>query len=111
MFRRQLLDWLDWKFFREAYHRERILLALLADMDKLDSVSGIARLVSIQVEFALHPKAVYIWYREKEGDTLTLAYHSGTHVRRVNLPSDPSSCGWLNRSRGRWTSSHPTRIV
>lgn len=84
-FRRPLRLWLDRKFFQEQYDRERMLVGLLDDLGKLDSIADVSRLVSAQLEFALHPKVIDVWYRD--ADALSLG-HSTTHARqRAPFPS------------------------
>jgi sigma-B regulation protein RsbU (phosphoserine phosphatase) len=62
-FRRSLGTWLDRKFFREQYDREQVLTNLLEDLAKVNSLSEVSRLLSAQLEQALHPKSLHLWYR------------------------------------------------
>ncbi|MGH9944466.1 MAG: protein kinase domain-containing protein, partial [Pyrinomonadaceae bacterium] len=75
-YRRRLVAWLDHKFFREAYDRERVLLSLAHRVQTCDSFEETARLVSRQVEAALHPKSLHIFYRAEDQRELTLGYTS-----------------------------------
>ncbi|MEO6326134.1 MAG: protein kinase [Thermoanaerobaculia bacterium] len=88
IFRKPMRDWLDRKFFREAYDRERILLGLTQDITKLDSLTEMSRLVSKELEAALHPKAFYVFERERERDSQVLAYSSGEVSRHVRIADD-----------------------
>jgi hypothetical protein len=56
-FRRQLIHWIDRRFFREAYSQEQILLNVIEKIKTLDSMPELSRLVSKEVESALHPGA------------------------------------------------------
>ena len=89
-FRLQLSQWLDRLFFREAYDRERILLGLIDQVEQLDSVSTMSKLVSQELEAAFHPRCLFIWYREGDKPGLTLSYSSGGYIRHVELePNAP----------------------
>lgn len=70
----QVKDWLDKKFFREAYNQEKILIDLIEEIKQKDSIAEISALVSRQVELALHPKTLQIFYRKEEKQDLTLDY-------------------------------------
>jgi eukaryotic-like serine/threonine-protein kinase len=85
-YRRQLREWIDRKFFREAYDRERLLLGLVDDIKELDSLAEISRLVSNEVEAALHPKHIYAFYREEEKRDLALGYSSGGSGQNLRIP-------------------------
>ncbi len=84
-FRRPLSQWLDRKFFREQYDREEVLVGLLGDLGKLDSIEEVSRLASAQLEFALHPKALHVWYRN--GNELALGYSSTDLPQGTPFPS------------------------
>lgn len=84
-FRAPLRTWLDRKFFREQYDRERVLLGLLDDVGKLDSLDEVSRLVSAQLEYALHPKTIHVWYRN--GNRLALSYSSSDLARGTPFPA------------------------
>jgi RIO-like serine/threonine protein kinase len=85
-YRRQLREWIDRKFFREAYDRERLLLGLVDEIKELDSLAEISRLVSNEVEAALHPKHIYAFYREEEKRDLALGYSSGGSGQNLRIP-------------------------
>jgi len=61
-FRKPLSRWLDRRFFREQYDREQILTALLADLRQLSEPGDVSRLLRAQVEYALHPSVVRLWF-------------------------------------------------
>jgi serine/threonine protein kinase len=87
-FRRPLSDRLDRVFFREAYDRERVLVALLGEMDRLDSIEDVAALVGAELTRALHPKRIYIWVRQRETQDFTLAHSSTGGVPPSGIPID-----------------------
>lgn len=86
-YRRQLREWIDRKFFREAYDRERLLLGLVDEIKEIDSLAEISRLVSNEVEAALHPKHIYAFYREEEKRDLALGYSSGGSSQNLRIPA------------------------
>lgn len=75
--RRTLLLAVDRKFFREAYNQEQILRTLIEEIKSRDSVEEISRLVSDQVEAALHPRRVLVFYRRESRGDFTLGHSSG----------------------------------
>ena len=88
--RTRVMRWLDRRFFREAYDRERMLIDLTEDVRELESASSVSRLVSQALEAAFHPESLFIWYRDHESPHLTLSYSSGGYVHRVELePGSP----------------------
>ncbi|HEU4477042.1 MAG TPA: protein kinase [Pyrinomonadaceae bacterium] len=86
-FRRQLRNWLDRKFFREAYSQNQILRGLIEEVKRLDSMADICERVRDQVERALHPERVYIFIRKLELRDLALACSSGQRSREIRIPS------------------------
>ena len=89
-FRSQLTRWLDRRFFREAYDRQRILVELIDNVEKLESASSVSRLVSHELEAAFHPQCLFVWYREGDKPNLTLSYSSGGYIHAVELaPASP----------------------
>ena len=91
-FRSQLTRWLDRRFFREAYDRQRILVELIDNIEKLESTEGLSKLVSHELEALFHPECLFVWYREGDARNLTLAYSSGGYLHAVELsPTSPLS--------------------
>jgi tRNA A-37 threonylcarbamoyl transferase component Bud32 len=87
-FRRAVRERLDRIFFREAYDRERVLVALLDEMDRLDSIAEVAALVAAELTRALHPQHVYVWVREKERNEFTLVHSSSVVAAPGRIPPD-----------------------
>jgi hypothetical protein len=96
-FHPQMRRWIDRRFFREAYDRERLLVALIDDLDTLDSASAVSKLVSRELKAAFHPSCLFIWYDEANRARLTLSYSSGGDIHRAEL--EPSS-GLLQLAAG-----------
>jgi hypothetical protein len=77
VFRRGLNEWVDRKFFREQFDQEKILRGLVEEVKGLDSIAEMSRRVSEQVERAVHPESVHLFYRGGRAGALTLSYTSG----------------------------------
>jgi eukaryotic-like serine/threonine-protein kinase len=84
-FRRPVRVWLDRHFFREQYDREQGLLELVDDMAGVESMPELSRTVTAHLERAFHPRAVHLWYRER--DDFALGHSSDPFVRRSEFPS------------------------
>lgn len=89
-FRKRLVAWIDRKFFREAYSSERILLQLIEQVQRTDTLSGVSHLVHQQLDAALHPKEVAFYYKLEEEGSFDLDHSSGSshHERRILPESD-----------------------
>lgn len=74
-FRRPLLQLIDRRFFREAYHQDRIFVALAEAINRAADVTEISRLLSSQIEAALHPRVILAVSCE-ERDEFSLLYSS-----------------------------------
>ena len=100
-YRRPLTQWLDRKFFRETYDRGPILLALANRVQTCDSLEEISNLVSRQVDAALHPKGLHIFYRAEDDRELTLGYTSAAReADSWRIPSDSQLLRLLERQDG-----------
>ena len=99
-FRKQLKDRIDRRFFREAYDQERILLGLIDEIKELNSMSEISRLVSNEIEAALHPRNIHAFYREEERRDLTLGYSSAGTSHVVNIPETSYLMRTIERGSG-----------
>lgn len=94
-----LRRWVDQRFFREAYNQEKILRELIGKIKELDSVSEISSLVSHEVESALHPRCLSVFYREKEKSDLTLGYSSGGGSSGLRIPETSRILQLVEESR------------
>jgi hypothetical protein len=91
VFRRRLNEWVDRKFFREQYDQEKILRGLVDEVKGLDSMAEMSRRVSEQVERAVHPESVYLFYRGSGRGELTPSYTSGgapSAGQELRIPED-----------------------
>lgn len=84
-YRDQVKEWVDKKFFREAYDQEKILTNLIDEIKQKDSISEISKLISKQLDLALHPKVLQVFYRKEEKQDLTLDYSQGTLLKNLNI--------------------------
>ena len=87
-FRNRWSDWLDRKFFREAYNSEKILMSLIEEVKNLSSISELSRWVTLQLDSALHPKEILVFYRKKGSGDLSLGYSSGEHRQGLQISRD-----------------------
>jgi len=94
-FRHSIESWLDRRFFREEYDRERVVLGLLEDVRKVESISELSRLASDKLTSALHPLSVHVWYREP-GD-LAAVSSSDPLLTPVDFPSGGRWLAWLEQ--------------
>jgi len=88
LFRARLTRWVDRRFFRESYNRERMLLSLIGDIERLDSASSVSKIVSHELESAFHPSSLFVWYRDDAKPELTLSYSSGGYIHTPRLSLD-----------------------
>jgi hypothetical protein len=89
-FRQPVRLWLDRRFFREEYDRERLLIGLLDDLGKVDSVAQLSELVNAQLESALHPTSVIFWYRDP-GESAAASSSNPL----LTPPDFPAAARWL----------------
>lgn len=88
MFRRRLSEWVDRKFFREAYNQEQILRELIDDLKRLDSLPEMSKHVSQRVQQALHLEHMYLFHQEEERRDLLLGYSSGQSAHGLRIPAE-----------------------
>lgn len=75
-YRRQLREWIDRRFFREAYNLERILLGLIDQIRDCGSIDEVARLMGTEIGSALHPASIHLFYRDPDQPKFVLGYSS-----------------------------------
>ncbi|HKC24616.1 MAG TPA: GAF domain-containing protein, partial [Thermoanaerobaculia bacterium] len=86
--RKPLREWLDRRFFREAYDRERILVDLARDVGRLDSSSEISRHVSREIDAALHPKSIRVFQRDLDRSSHVLVWSSSEGTPSLRIADD-----------------------
>ncbi len=77
-YRRKLSAWVDTSFFRSAYQREEILLALIERIKSDESFEHVSRIVAREIEMALHPASMYMLFRKDAGGRVTMSYPSNS---------------------------------
>ncbi len=87
-YRHNLREWLDRRFFREAYQQDKILRELTEEVRQLDSQTEMAQHVSRKVDAALHPERLYLFYREEGRRDLACGYSSGGLSRDAHIPAE-----------------------
>jgi len=86
-FRPRFIDWLDRRFFREVYDREQVLIGLIDDIKQSTSIAEITRLVSLQIDTALHPSTISVFYRDRDSRDLKPAYSSDPTWPALTIPT------------------------
>lgn len=103
--RQRLQVALDRRFFREAYQQEQVLVHLIDEVRRLDSLADIAKLVSTRIDSVLHPTELHVFYRADE-QSGRFERQSSVDVANSNLPAsfegriDDMEREWLARSPG-----------
>ncbi len=110
IYRGRLRDWIDRRFFREAYQQDRILRELIEEAPGLDSISEMSRLVSRKVDEALHPERLYLFYREEESRDLSLSYSTGGGGEKLRIPEEYELLRAMERHGGAIDFPFPQKI-
>jgi eukaryotic-like serine/threonine-protein kinase len=88
LMRSRLNEWIDKKFFREQYNQERILRELTQNVKEADSINKLSRLVSSQIQAALHPENVYLFFQTERNSDFSLGFSSVGDSAKMKLPVD-----------------------
>jgi len=93
-FRRPIQLWLDRRFFREEYDREQLMMELVDESRRVESLAELSDVVSETLMSALHPRNTAVWYRDprERADTAT---------SRSAAPDFPGEDRWLS-----WLEQH-----
>ncbi len=67
-YRTSLLNRIDRHFFREAYHRDQVFIALTEAIRRAADIPEVSRLLSTEIQRALHPRAIFAVSREGPED-------------------------------------------
>jgi len=92
-FRQPVRLWLDRRFFREEYDREQLLIGLIDDLGKVESIAQLSELVNSRLQFALHPSSVYFWYRD--AGELAAAASSNPQLTPPDFPAEARWLSWF----------------
>ncbi len=92
---------LDRRFFREEYDREQLMMKLLEESRRVESLHELSRLVSETLVAAMHPSRAYVWYRDPQ--ELAVTASSNALLTPSDFPSGERWLSWLEQ-RDRATS-------
>jgi len=85
VYRTQMTSWLDKVFFPKAYNREKVLVNLIEEIKKLNSVNEISQMIIAKLEEVLHPKSAYFFYRLGEKEPFTLEHYRGNLSKKQHI--------------------------
>ena len=97
-FQQRLASWLDRRFFREGYHQERILLALIDDLRTLDSIPEMGGRVGKELAAALHPESVYFFYDSPKHRAFIQGFGTDQRAEGLQIPQGSALLGVLAKS-------------
>jgi hypothetical protein len=100
-FRRPIQQTLDRRFFREEYDREQLMMKMLDESRRVESLCELSRLVSETLVTAMHPARTYVWYRDPQ--ELAVTASSSPLLTPSDFPSSERWLSWLEQ-RDRATS-------
>jgi eukaryotic-like serine/threonine-protein kinase len=83
-YRTVMVERIDRRFFREAYQQDQIFVALAEAIARVADIPELARLLSSQLQSALHPERVLALTRAT-GNALELVYSSGQSLTLKSL--------------------------
>jgi len=84
----RLNEWIDKRFFRAQYDGEHLLRNLIERVKSSDSIGTLSRLVSDQIEAAMHPVCIYFFFEDTRNSTFSLSYSTGSNSIKAKLPAD-----------------------
>ncbi len=109
-YRYNLRDWLDRRFFREAYQQDKVLRELIEEVRECASFTEMARLVSRKIDAALHPERLFLFYREAGRRELSLSYASEETDHELRLPAEFELLRWLEYQGSAQPFPFPARM-
>ena len=94
-FRGPIQRTLDRRFFREEYDRERLMMRMLDESRRVESLYELSRLVSQTLIEAMHPARAYVWYRDPQ--ELAVTASSSPLLTPSDFPSSERWLSWLEQ--------------
>jgi hypothetical protein len=94
-FRAPIQRELDRRFFREEYDRERLMMRMLEESRRVESLYELSRLVSQTLIEAMHPARAYVWYRDPQ--ELAITSSASPHLTPSDFPSSERWLSWLEQ--------------
>jgi len=108
--RQRLQTSLDRRFFREAYEQEQVLMHLIDEVRRRDSLDEVATLVSARVDAVLHPASPHLFYRAQERSDNFDGHSSSGMVTGAQLSAQRRCCGCWTETRRSATSPSEWRV-
>jgi hypothetical protein len=87
-FRKQVLAWLDRRFFRQRYDSEQIVMGMVENLTSCHSIDEMSGYVFSELERVLQPTSMQLWWRD--GDQLQFCSCSGPNPPAGNCPIRPA---------------------
>ncbi|MEO6526961.1 MAG: protein kinase [Gemmatimonadaceae bacterium] len=87
-FRRRLRVWIDRRFFREAYDRELVLIALVDQIPRSESIEALCHLVAGQLEGAMHVTEAQLYFLEDVSRSFVRVLLADVAESNVDLDPD-----------------------
>ena len=97
-FRQRFGTWLDRRFFREGYQRDRILLVLIDDLRSFDSIPEMGERVAKELGAALHPESVYFFYHSPVDHVYVRGYGTDARADGLQIPEGSALPSLLTHS-------------
>lgn len=94
-FRQPLALWIDRRFFREELDREQLMMRLLDESRRVESLSELSHLVSHTIVGAMHPSSALVWYRDPRERLDTAA--SMPALSAADFPAGEALLVWLEQ--------------
>lgn len=98
VFRRPIETWIERRFFRQAYDREQLLLHLVDEVARIDSVPDLSRVIASTLTSALQPTTACIWYRDPAEHAA--ASSSDPRITSHDAPGEVRWLAWLEARGG-----------
>ncbi len=98
-YRTPLITSIDQRFFREAYDGEQILIRLTEAVKQLDSVQAISRLLSRELDKALHSGFVSVLYRNEYRPEFSVSFSTKELEGAQELPDSAALVPLLENSK------------
>jgi tRNA A-37 threonylcarbamoyl transferase component Bud32/GAF domain-containing protein len=94
-YRGPISRWLDKRFFREEFDREQLMMRLLEQSRRVESLSELSQLVSVILDSALHPSSALVWYRDPQERADTAA--TTPEFSAADFPAAEAFLHWLEQ--------------
>jgi len=86
--RYRLSEWIDRRFFREQYDQELLFRGLIENIKASDSMIKLSRLVSSQIQAAMHPSCIHFFYETQRNSDFSVGYTTAENSGNMRLAVD-----------------------